>query len=82
MLQIPFPQLSSGLTCELTEVSPPIPSLHFSHLPLQICLVEKPVLGAGRQGVYKALRELVLSGTAEFILIQLSLLVLSYKFSL
>ena len=31
VLQIAFPQLSSGLTCGLTEASPPIPSLHFSH---------------------------------------------------
>ena len=29
--QIPFPQLSPGLTCGLTETSPPVPSLHFSH---------------------------------------------------
>ena len=27
--QIPFPQLSPGLTCGLTETSPPVPSLHF-----------------------------------------------------
>ena len=77
--QIPFPQLSPSLWTHRS-----ITSCSFSPLlsPLQICLVENSVLGTGIQGVYKALRELVLRETTEFILIQLSLLVLSYKFSL
>ena len=55
--QIPFPQLSPSLWTHRS-----ITSCSFSPLlsPLQICLVENSVLGTGIQGVYKALRELVL----------------------